>query len=118
MQKEGIKPEEYRKISDHWIKKLLKSNDGAFTALEWVYYYEAKEGISKADAIKLLLDRETIKWKRFDQTKVTLGYPRHGFTDRILTFEHLGIEIGEGKPEWGAIPGELYFVIKHGKEIK
>lgn len=115
LQEQGIKTEEYRRISDYWIRRLLKSNGGAFTALEWVYYYEAKEAITKAEAVILLLDRGTIKWKHFDQTKVTLGYPRHGFTDRILTFEHLGIEIGYGKPEWGAIEGELYFVIKHGK---
>ena len=28
-----------------------------------------------------------------------------------------GIEIGEGKPEWGATPGVKYFVLKLGKVI-
>ena len=34
------------------------------------------------------------------------------------TFECNGIEIREGRPEWGAEPGKKYFVIKLGKQIK
>lgn len=29
-----------------------------------------------------------------------------------------GIHIGNGKPEWGAVPGETYFVIELGKIIE
>lgn len=32
-------------------------------------------------------------------------------------FEFNGIEIREGKPEWGAEPGKKYFVIKLGKQL-
>ena len=46
---------------------------------------------------------------------MTLGYPKSTDTGRILKLYHKGIEIREGDPEWGAEPGKLYFVIKHGK---
>ena len=48
---------------------------------------------------------------------MTLGYPKSNDTERILKLEHKGIEIREGKPEWGAEPGKKYFVIKHGQPI-
>ena len=45
---------------------------------------------------------------------MTLGYPKSNDSERILKLEHKGIEIGYGKPEWGAEPNKLYFIIKHG----
>ena len=48
---------------------------------------------------------------------MTLGYPSKNDTERILKFEHAGIEIREGNPEWGAEPKKIYFVIKHGKKL-
>lgn len=38
--------------------------------------------------------------------------------ERILKFEHKGIEIRTGNPDWGAEPNKLYFVIMHGELIK
>lgn len=35
-----------------------------------------------------------------------------------IVWVHEGIEIGEGKPEWGAEPGKQYFVLKIGELIK
>jgi len=49
---------------------------------------------------------------------MTLGYPKKDDTERIIQFEHLGIEIRTGKPEWGAEPNKLYFVIKLGENQK
>ncbi|MFZ1790426.1 MAG: hypothetical protein WAT92_19045 [Saprospiraceae bacterium] len=109
MQKEGIKTEEYRKLSNYWFSRLCLMDGKHFTSKQWQSYFDFPEAFEHNELV--------MSFKHFDQTKVTLGYPRHGFTDRILIFEHLGIEIGEGKEEWGAIEGELYFVIKHGKRI-
>lgn len=41
-----------------------------------------------------------------------------GYTKEKILIECKGIDIGEGRPEWGAKPGQLYFKIKLGKEIK
>jgi len=57
-----------------------------------------------------------ISAKQFDKNIMTLGYPKKSDKDRILKIEHKGIEIRAGKPEWGAKPNKLYFVIKHGKK--
>lgn len=48
---------------------------------------------------------------------MTLGCPKSTDKSRIKEFEHKGIEIRTGNPEWGAEPGKIYFVILHGKEI-
>jgi hypothetical protein len=46
-----------------------------------------------------------------------LGYPKSTDTARIRRYKHAGIEIREGRQEWGAEPGKIYFVIKHGEQI-
>lgn len=40
-----------------------------------------------------------------------------GYTKDKILIECKGIEIGEGRSEWGAKPGKQYFIIKLGKEI-
>lgn len=50
-------------------------------------------------------------FKHFDRLVFTLGYPKNGDTSRRLEFKNPKIKIGEGRPEWGAEPGKLYFVI-------
>jgi hypothetical protein len=35
----------------------------------------------------------------------------------MKNFEHKGIEIRTGNPDWGAEPNKLYFVIMHGAVI-
>ena len=100
MTKSGIKTEDYREINEYWTKRLFRDVDK----------YELQEGRS-------------IEWvrlfhlhflKEFEVNIMTLGYPKSTDTERILKLEHKGIEIGYGKPEWGAEPNKLYFVIKHG----
>ena len=59
-----------------------------------------------------------VKFKRFTHNVMTLGYPKSTDSEKIKIFEHAGIEIRAGKPEWGAEPDKLYFVIKHGKPCK
>jgi hypothetical protein len=43
----------------------------------------------------------------------------HGYTKNARRFyiEFKGIEIREGKPEWGADPGQVYIVIKLGRIV-
>lgn len=53
--------------------------------------------------------------KDFGKLVFTLGYPKKTDTSRRLVFKNPKIRIGTGKPEWGAEPGELYFVITWSK---
>ncbi len=79
------KNEEYREVTEFWIKRLMNPGHFPPSFKEW-------------DAV--------------------LGANGGHFGDvpkGIRKFE--GISIGEGKPEWGAVPGEKYFVIKLGEAI-
>ena len=93
MIKSGEKKEEYRdgSMSFYWANRLrerTKTSDG------WKYG----------------------DFKQFDRLVFTLGYPKADDTERRLTFKNPKIRIGTGKPEWGAEPGKLYFVISWDKE--
>lgn len=88
MIKSSEKKEEYRdgSMSFYWANRLrerTKTSDG------WKYG----------------------DFKQFDRLVFTLGYPKADDTERRLEFKNPRIRIGTGKPEWGAEPGKLYFVI-------
>jgi hypothetical protein len=53
--------------------------------------------------------------KQFDVIRFKNGY---GSNDPVMDVECLGIEIREGNPKWGAVPGDKYFVIKLGNILK
>lgn len=110
MTKSGVKPEDYRDINHYWIKRLMSKHYNVLYPTE----QEAVDGILKHVDPNFLVKHHS---KKFECNIMTLGYPKSTDTERIIRFEHAGIEIREGNPEWGAEPGKLYFVIKHGKFI-
>ena len=105
MTKSGIKTEDYREITPYWIKRLIdKDVFDKCTAESFISWYKS------SDCVVHIIELS----KKFTQNTMTLGYPKSGDTERILKLEHKGIEIRTGNPDWGAEPGKLYFVIKHG----
>ena len=108
MTKAGIKTEDYREITPYWIKRLVDKdifkNCTTESFLEW--YNNMPEFVTLQHVIN-----------KPSTNTMTLGYPSKNDTERILKFEHAGIEIREGNPEWGAEPKKIYFVIKHGKKL-
>ena len=117
MTKNGIKREDYRKITDYWCRRLLEIDEET----EWDIWKELIEDLSnpnrKYGNIYECLLFFGVRFKKFDINTMPLGYPKSTDTERILKLEHKGIEIRTGNPEWGAEPNKLYFVIKHGKII-
>ena len=107
--KSGIKTEDYREITPYWAKRFLKYNGKVMSTNFWASLLIGKEFIE--------MFFEDISFVNFNSNIMTLGYPKSTDTDRILKFEHKGIEIGYGNPEWGAEPNKLYFIIKHGAII-
>lgn len=113
MTKSGIKTEDYREINEYWIRRLtdnvidlsIKEIQAGLCALRDGY---TEDHVYNCYGFWL---------KPFTKNRMTLGYPKSGDTERIIQFEHAGIEIRKGNPEWGAEPGKIYFVIKHGKRI-
>lgn len=116
MTKSGEKTEDYREITPYWVKRLT-----------WMHEPMEKEDFDdfcndllnpKNDSIVDILKYYLAEFAYFKTNTMTLGYPSKNDKERILTLEHAGIEIREGRPEWGAEPGKIYFVIKHGKRIE
>ena len=105
--KSGIKTEDYREITEYWIKRLI-SDSFAFDCI-------SLSGNLKMNRVEIHMRAcPNGFFKKFDSNIMTLGYPKSTDSERILKLEHKGIEIREGNHEWGAEEGKLYFVIKHG----
>ena len=120
MTKSGVKTEDYREITPYWCIRLFE--------MSWRNSKKQWEIILKTNSVEWLLEMSKninsdyfdyggYKFKKIDTNIMTLGYPKSGDTDRILKLEHKGIEIRTGNADWGAEPGKLYFVIKHGEII-
>ena len=117
MTKAGIKTEDYREITPYWANRLVENTELSF----WNDRL-AKDGRECIAGFFLESLPEIIKFqggfKKFTQNTMTLGYPKSGYTERILKLEHKGIEIRKGNPDWGAEPDKLYFVILHGSVVE
>jgi len=109
MTKASIKTEDYREITPYWAKRLVMLCKDDMNYNDFVSYLTSdKDRMYYAD---------NYSFKHFTKNTMTLGYPKSTDTERIIQFEHAGIEIRTGNPEWGAEPNKLYFVIKHGKAL-
>lgn len=80
-----VKKEDYREITPYWANRFLTYNNGIplrTTKAEWIPY---------------AVETKQLMFKDFDTNVMTLGYPKTGDAERILRFEHKGIEIRTGK---------------------
>lgn len=112
--KSGVKTEDYREINEYWIRRLTNCKTD-LTEAKNELLKGGKEAIKKYPS---LLDvPEYFIPKKFTENIMTLGYPKSTDSERILRFEHKGIIIRSGNPDWGAQPNKLYFVIMHGNRI-
>lgn len=94
MEESGEKPEEYRVLSDYWIKRFLRIDIG-------------REG-----ALRYLASLPTSQvWQEYTHVRLHRGY-----TNTTMLFKCEGITIGKGNPAWGA-PEEEVFIIKLGERI-
>lgn len=102
----GEKPEEYREIKPYWIKRLVNPRmliDAKLPESEWPQHIET----IWPDHFKFIRNR-------FDIVEAKNGYSKSSPKWRRKFIE---VNIDYGKPEWGAEPGKLYFVIKLGEKI-
>ena len=108
MTKSGNKTEDYRELNLYWFKRLV------FSSKKVVEYLNIKNDIDVKNVCKDAFWSKRFGFKPFVTNIMTLGYPKSTNLERILKFEHKGIEIRTGNSEWGAEPNKLYFVIMHG----
>ena len=117
MTKSGIKTEDYREINPNWCNRLLIDDESNTLSRKFWKEVFFEGGEIKDYHLEELQNKIHFFPVKFNTNTMTLGYPSKDDKDRIIQFEHAGIEIREGNPEWGAEQGKLYFVIKHGKRI-
>lgn len=98
----GEKREEYRKIGDYWSKRLIALPD-------------TRKCVS---GVPMPLHGDVLNNTGAAFRKFAFVRFHRAYTSTTMTFVLNGIEIGEGNPEWGAIPGQKYFVIKLGNRIE
>lgn len=111
----GEKTEEYREIKPYWITRLLCEHSIYLPDKEYkIGRLRANFFASSLNALKYQLERQDVKFRNFDKVTFHLGYAK----DRpSMTFAIKEIVVDEGKEEWGALPGETYFVIKLGERL-
>lgn len=102
----GQRNEEYRDITDYWIRRICRN---------WDNYFRGHYCVFGCNCIDFCGKKEKHIAHDFDAVTFYLGYAK----DRpSMTFRVDDITIGEGRPEWGAIPNQRYFIIKLGERIK
>ena len=124
---EGKKPEEYRELKPHWIKRIMKcikwcgkpviSCDSS--KLGYKYCYDnlvTGEGRCFGDGYGSACCSNIN-----DFAQIAKGYThvrfRRGYTKTTMLFEIKRITIGYGNPKWGAPKDRKVFIIKLGKRI-
>lgn len=120
MTKPIIKKEDYRSVNPYWCNRFILFEGKTMPKKWWKskFDYAAKTSTNTPQWIIYNLRNGNFKFKSFTTNTMTLGYPSSTDKERILIFEHAGIEIRTGNPDWGAEPNKIYFVIKHGKRIQ
>lgn len=114
----GYKLEEYRELKPFWVKRFIdwseypKETPDEHKYISENIVYDIEQGHSPADVLRSYFS----KVKEFDQVHLVNGGNFHPIHPNV-TLECKGVEIHEGRPEWGAEPGKKYFVIKLGDKI-
>lgn len=110
----GEKTEEYREIKPYWAKVLLEKWDMYGRQYAVAEDFRCDEVGWCRFIVPIDVQSGVINIKPFDRVTFYLGYAK----DRpSMTFVIEDIFVAEGKPEWGAVPGEQYFVIKLGERL-
>ena len=109
MEKANEKLHEYREIKDYYIRRFIKDKGLQSRAIDEIKT-AGEPSRMLVDAMNDYLATQTDY--KFTTYHGALGMcSREKFPERHFDRKNPKIRIGEGKPEWGAEPGEKYFVI-------
>ena len=103
MIRSGEKKEEYREIKPYYISQLF----------DWKF-----SGLDRQSFSDILKKDPSILFIFLKQFKSTIIF-ENGYSKARPSFEiaFYGLKFGTGKPEWGAVPGKLYFAFYLGEVI-
>ena len=97
-----VKKQEYREIKEFWIRRFVENHSPEHISNEQIKetLLNPKDGD--------VFDTEWCELLYFPLIEFTNGYGKHR-PSFIIKAEP--IKVGYGKPEWGAVEGEKYFVL-------
>lgn len=105
----GEKLEEYREIKAYWIVRMMEEVDMGFHSYKKVSRETAEFYENNPHLLKNALYHGSMRFKDFDGVVFRLGY----FKDRPSMIKPIkDIIVGQGCPEWGAVKGKEYIVIR------
>ncbi len=111
----GEKAEEYRDITDYWARRFLNPKE----EMEWQVWEEMLEEMQdpfrRNNGPAELMAYLEVKFKEFEAIRFRNGYRKDA---RVFTIELKGIEIKQGREEWGAAKDKFYFVLQLGRRIQ
>lgn len=110
----GDKREEYREIKPYWIDRLLQGKSPHCDVWDEPGVYDEMLSDMRYPHLRHrnsdeLLDYFDVQFKTFDVIRFKNGYAKDAV---FFDIQSRGIRIGQGKEEWGAVPGTYYFVLK------
>ena len=112
----GEKTEVYREIKPYWANRLLYpiplSVKNYWQSVVAKAFALVEENPRCFDLHNLLVGNYGTRG--YDKVVFHLGYAKNRPT---MTFAIKEIVCDEGKEEWGALPGETYFIIKLGERL-
>jgi len=112
----GQKTEEYRDITDYWVRRFLYSKDvngWDFATLDEMVGDMQRPNLRHTD-IDELMNYFNVFFRQFDTIIFRNGYKKNA---PEFTIERQGITVKTGRVEWGAEPGTFYFCLKLGDVI-
>jgi hypothetical protein len=109
----GIKTEEYRELKKYWFDRLVFKKEMVIKFLQLDFEIPDYFNI-QLENIASTKQKAIIGFIAFDNVEFTNGYNKKS---PQITKECLGIEICQGKNEWGAVKDKYYFTIKLGREV-
>lgn len=105
----GEKKEEYREIKPYYLKRLFEEIRSEYECS----FHDACEILRvEYPPCPKALSYDLVN---YDVVKFRNGYSKEAPT---IILEFKGIDVREGKEDWGAVKGEKYFVIKLGEVVK
>lgn len=98
----GTKREEYRDITPYWTQRIARRCSSC----------------QEKGAVKYCLtDCDGLKYDQRLFSNFNLVRFHRAYTSTTITFFVRDIVIDTGKPEWGAAPDKLYYVIRLGEQV-
>lgn len=105
----GVKKEEYREIKSYWSRRFYRCVNGCNKKR-----YDGNCQEIKNNHVVVSFPCHKCDWSKnvkYDLIEFINGYSK---TSPRVTVELIGIEIGKGKPEWGA-PVENIYILRLGQ---